>query len=225
MDKGLLGLPERRWLQLALAFNFAPAGYLHDSWLDSLPHGELVQKLRKVPPAAGYVSEYILQTLELNHQYCYDFSKRSARLALLHGRVLEHLFLYLGLTLRNQELRREILGERIRSLRKTLGEHEFAFAIKRAPFLGAIPDFPYEPEASDPRTRFTMIGARFCALSCSAFGEGLLRRMALKLPAAWSNCLLEASADDMQANTDSALPPLIRKLIKETLPQWNPLFV
>ncbi len=218
----LLGLPERRWLGLALSFNFTPASYLHESWLDSLPHGDLLRRLRAVPRAVGDVSDYVLQVLELNRQYCDDFSSRPARLPLVYGQALEQLFFYLGLCLRNEELRREILGERIRKLKQALGEQAFTFAVKRAPFLGGIPDFSFEPEPSDPRSRFAMIGARFYVTVCTGLEDALIRRLALKLPYAWSGCLLEAKADNSPYGSD--LPPLIRKLIKEILPRWNPLF-
>ncbi|NJN46701.1 MAG: SctK family type III secretion system sorting platform protein [Candidatus Competibacteraceae bacterium] len=216
-----LGLPDSRWLKRALTFNFHPVAYLHDSWFDTLPYGDLMRRLRTMPRAAPQVSRHLLQALGLEQDYWYDFSDRRTRLALLNGPTLERLFLYLGLTLRSTELRGELLGERLRPIKQAVGEDGFAFAVKRAPFLGGLPDFSFEPETDDPHTRFSLIGARFCADQLPA--EALLKRMALKLPVAWSS-LLTANPQPSPVTIDPSLPPLLRKLIKELMPKWTPLF-
>ncbi|MEZ5581702.1 MAG: SctK family type III secretion system sorting platform protein [Candidatus Competibacteraceae bacterium] len=136
MVDGTLGLPDPRWLKRALAFNFHPAAYLHDSWFDTLPHGDLVRRLRTVPRAAPQVSRYLMQILGLEQDYWYDFADRRARLALLNGRPLERLCLYLGLALRSTELRSELRGDRLRPVKQAVGEDGFAFAVKRLPFWG-----------------------------------------------------------------------------------------
>lgn len=217
-----LGLPDRRWRELALIFNTQPAAYLHDSWFNVLPKGAIARRLRSVPQAAPWVSGYLLRVFGLERHYCEDFTSPWARLALLDGPALEHLFIHLGLALRSDDLQREVMGERLRLLKQTVGAEGLNFAIKRAPLLGAILRFAFEPDSVDPRTRFSLIGARFCAIHLAPLGQPLLRRMTLKLPSAWSACL-NAPASPSQA-ISVELPPLLRKLLKDLLPTWNPLF-
>lgn len=220
----MLGLPDRRWCELALIFNTQPAVYLHDSWFDVLPKGAIARRLRAIPQATPGLSGYLLRAFGLERNYCEDFTNPWARLALLDGPALEDLFMHLGLTLRRDELQREVMGERLRLLKQTVGAENLNFAIKRAPLLGTIPQFAFEPDTdtADPRARFTLIGARFCAIHLAPFGQPLLRRMTLKLPSAWSACL--TTPDARSQATSVELPSLLRKLLKDLLPTWNPLF-
>lgn len=217
-----LGLTDRRWREVALIFNTQPAAYLHDSWFNVLPHGVIARRLSAIPQAAPWVSGYLLRAFGLERSYCENFTSPWARLALLDGSALEHLFIHLGLALRYDQLQREVMGERLRLLKQTIGFESLNFAIKRAPLLGAIPRFAFEPKAADPRTRFTLIGARFCAIHQAPFGQPLLRRMTLKLPSAWSACLNAPEAQPQAIPVE--LPTLLRKLLKDLLPTWNPLF-
>lgn len=222
---GTIGLPDdRRWRELALVFNTQPATYLHDTWFDVVPHGAVARRLSTNPQAAALVSSYLLRVFGLERTYCTDFSSPWARLALLDGPALERLFMHLGLTLRSDELQREVMGERLRSLKQAVGAEGLHFATKRAPLLGVIPHFIFEPDTLDPRTRFILIGARYCTIQLAVFGQPLVRRMTLKLPSTWSACLNAPGPRPSSTNL-AALPPLLRKLIKDLLPTWNPLFV
>jgi hypothetical protein len=216
-----LGLPDR-WRKTALIFNTQPAAWLHDSWFDLLPHGAMARRLSAVPQATPQLSAYLLRAFGLERNYCENFTNPWTRLALLDGLALESLFLHVGLALRGHELQYEVMGERLRPLKQALGVEEWKFAIKRVPLLGVIPAFAFEPDVIDLRTRFTLIGGRFCTGPLTPFGPPLMRRLTLKLPAAWSASLNapNRSSDAVPAE----LPSLLRKLIKDLLPTWNPLF-
>ena len=229
-DKSL-GLTDRRWLKLALELMLQPATYLHESWYETLPNGELIRRLRNEPAATALVNRQLRDILALDLESPpHEFSGWRARLALLEGPALAQLSLYLGLALRSAALRNELLGARLRRLRETLGNEAFTFALKRTPFLGAIPDFPFEPQDDDPGIRFSLIGARFSILQVAQLSEALARRMVLKLPRNWAEDISPQSNSDVLDNTpgerqdDAHLPPLLRKLIKERLPTWSPLF-
>jgi len=224
MASGRLGLPDDRWLGLALVLNFCPAVYVEDSWLDEIPHGLLVRRLRTEPLAGPYLSRFLREALELNSAYCDDFSDPMARLALLDGDSLQRLFLYLGLTLRSAELRTEIRGAQVNRLKRALGDRVYAFALRRAPFLGSLPDFPFEPGSTDPAERFAQIGLQYCWGRFAVLGAGLVRRLFLKLPRDWSAGLSARAGFGTALATPPELPPLVRKLVKEVLPRWTPLF-
>jgi hypothetical protein len=168
------------------------------------------------------VSRYLAETLGLVDAYVYDFSDPRSRLALIDGPALERLSLYVGIALRSIEIKQEIDGERLRELKSILGEDGYRFASQRAAFLGSIPEFPFEPSKRDPHLRLSLIGARYCVQQLSSLGRTLRRRMTLKLPSSWSSSLVDAPILGM--SREPALPPLLRKVIKEKLPQWHPLF-
>lgn len=219
-----LTLSEPRWREAVLIFNTQPALWLHDSWFDRLPQGSIARRLRTVPQAAPWVSCYLLRAFGLEQRHCLDFASPWARLTLLDGPALEMLFLHLGLALRRDELTQEVLGERLRRLKAALSLAEWRFAVKRTPLLGAIPAFAFEPDVADLRTRFTLIGGRFCTLPLTRFGPALQRRLTLKLPDVWSAALNAPAPQTTAYSACADWPPLLGKLLKELLPQWNPLF-
>lgn len=211
-----LGLPGPQWRNLAFALHFHPASYLHDSWIDTLPYSELIRRLRSVPKVTMRLSQYIDTTLTLEPRYWYDFSEPSTRLALLDTPSLESLFFYLGLTLRRNEISREIMGETLRTLKRTLGETALQFVLKEVPLLGTVPEFPFEPAKTHQKERLTIIGAKYCA---HFLPYALVQRMALKLPFEWYAYFSTTQS------TPVLLPRFVRKLIKNILPAWDPLFV
>lgn len=217
-----LGLPGRRWSVTALVFNSHPACYLHPSWHARLPHGDCVARLRHDSRAAPWVSRYLLQNFALEHHFCTDFRNRWTRLALLDGVVLESLFLYLGLALGGRDMRDELSGSQIRHWKATLGTDALDFVHRRVALLGQIPAFSYEPPVTEPRQRLLLIGRAFCADGLQPFGPGLLKRLALKLPADWPDW-----SDTERIQADHAmteLPTLVYRLLRDLAPRWIPLF-
>ncbi len=205
-------------------FNLAPAGYLHESWRPTLPHGEIYQALSDRPQAGRRLSRYLIDTFDLGAAFYDDFSEPRARLALLDGKYLESLFLYVGAALRSAELRNQLDGSKIATLRRVVGAGPLDYATKRTSFAGAPPDFSYEPEISEPRLRFMQIGAAYSISPRASAETSYLTRLALKLPHGMSKSLkadLPAAAGEPDSE---ALPPVTRRVVKEFLPQWLPLF-
>jgi hypothetical protein len=224
MTENGLGLPAGPWRGLALVFNTQPALYVHESWFATLPHGACARRLSAEPRARFAVSRYLLEACELHGRYCEDFANHWARLALLDGPALELFFLYLGLALRAGELRQVIQGERLRSLKGAVGEAAWRFVVQRVPLLGVLPQFEFEPAAGDPRERFIQIGLAYCVPTLTACGPALTRRLALKLPTAWSAGLTAAAPRPGPVPAAPGLVPLPRKFINELPPPWTPLF-
>lgn len=219
----ILGLPDRRWLVPALALNLDPFAAVDPSWIDDLPHGDLVRRLRGSPRAAKGVGAYLFESLELDSTWCADFSRPSTRILLLPGDLLRRLCLYLGLALSCERLRNEIDGARVRSVRDSVGTEAYDFALKRAPLLGRLPQAtPLAPEL-EPRLSFQLAGAGTLAADLtSGANGGPLRRLTLKLPKRWST-LIDPEMPTEAPDADYA--PLLRKLLDEVSPQWSPLFV
>ncbi|MTW22498.1 YscK family type III secretion system sorting platform protein [Allochromatium palmeri] len=222
MVDACLGLPGSPWCERALILNTQPTRYLHASWYEALPHRELARRLMACARAEAALSRYLLQSFELEGRYVENFSNPWARLALLDGPWIERLMRRLGLALHASRLRLELSGERLRRLKSALSAEDWNFMMRETPLLGPIPVFhsePHRPDA-DPATRFALIGTRFCVLQgLGALDEALIRRLALKLPADWTPALSAARVP--QSN---ALPPILRRLLRELPPAWIPLF-
>lgn len=216
-----LGLPSAYWLGHALIFNTQPALYLHDSWYAQLPQGAMLASLSRAPRARPWVSRHLLEVLGLEGRYVEDFAHPWARLALIDGPWLERLMRRLGLALRAPSLRHELSGERLRQIKASLSAEDWQFLTRETLLLGPIPEFRSAPQqATDPLDQFALLGLRFCVLhGLGALDGALIRRLALKLPAAWSPTFKVS-----RAPRSASLPPLLRKLLRELPPAWTPLF-
>lgn len=208
-----------------LLFNLAPVTYVHDSWYEALPHGQVCQFLATQRGARRSVSQHLLENRGVTRSFYKNFDEPRARLALLETRYLEELFLYVGALLRNAEFRNELDGKRILTLRKFLGPQVLEYATKRAPFAGPVPDFPYEPEGdNNPRLRLIQIGAVYSLSPRASAEPAYLQRLALKLPQRIANGLLTDLPHSAGAPEDTGLPKVTRRIVREMLPKWLPLF-
>jgi len=219
-----LSLPDVRWIERAVAFNLAPASYVHDSWLEALPNGDLAGTLKRQPAALASISRFLLDTMHLQQAYFHDFAEPRSRLALLDGTTLENVFLYAGLALRRDELRGEIDGTRLGHVRKMLGSSALEFAVRRTAFLGKLPRFDYEPQTPDLRIRLMLIGAVYALSPTLGSNPAYAQRVLLKLPHELSDDLLSAWAEQQGVEQGPELPGLVKRLIKEFAPEWQALF-
>ena len=210
---------------LTLSFNLAPVGYVHESWYENLPHGELCKTLAGHPKARGRISQFLLQTLGLEGRYFCDFREPRMRLALLPPKLLESLFLYVGATLRNAEFRNELDGTTISLLRQVLGSDVMEYATKRVPLLGSVPAFSYEPDLSnDLRLRLVQIGAVYSLSAAAAQQSAYAGRLVLKLPHRLATGLLADLPGKAAEPESQGLPVVTRRIVREYLPPWLTLF-
>ena len=210
---------------LSLDFNLAPVKYLHDSWYAVLPRGEFCRRLLGHGRARAHVSRYLLESLGLERRFHDDFSEPRSRLALLEPRLLETLFLYVGGALRSAEFRRELNGTRVALLNRALGSNLLDYATKRVPFAGPVPEFTYEPEMRDnPRLRLIRIGAVYSMSPRAAADPAYVGRVVLKLPHPISIDLISDVAREAVEPDNPGLPIVTRRVVREFLPKWLPLF-
>lgn len=212
------------WSAYAVTFNLAPCDYVDDSWLETIPHGDLVRILGADSRLTPSLSRYLLETFELENAFFDDFSAPRSRLALLDAAGLQTLFLHTGIALRDDELRNVIDRAQLARLREALGADAIDFAIKRVPFLGTQPRFDYEPDNQDPRIRLTLIGAAFSLSPRAWQNPAYARRVALKLPHSLANELLASWPDQIPLTDSEDTPSLTRRLIKDFCPEWQFLF-
>jgi hypothetical protein len=154
-------------------------------------------------------------------RYVTDFTLPQSRLLLLDCAELERLCLYLGAIMRMPQIRSILDGNRVRAIIGALGEAVYDYALKRGPLLGEPPAVAVDWDPEDVHGWCAVPGAAYCAQLLKPLDQELLRRLILKLPETWSAVL--AAVDPISTN-DDGLPPLVRKVLKETLPEWFPLF-
>lgn len=206
-----------------MVFNLAPVRYVHPSWYDAAEGGEGMRALAGAPALQRAISATLLERFGLDRAFATEFSEPRARLALLDRPLLESLLLYVGAALRSDALRAVLDGRRLAYLRREIGSGALDYAIRRAPLSGPIPAFALEPSEESMRVTLLRIGAAF-SLSPEAVGDpAYLRRVGLMLPRRAGVALAE-DLPHPDAPEGRALPPLVRRILKEFSPLWLPFF-
>ncbi|MFO1349192.1 MAG: SctK family type III secretion system sorting platform protein [Gammaproteobacteria bacterium] len=220
--KALLGGADRRLSSAVGEFNFLPSRYAHPSWLACLPHGALLVRLRDSPRIAQRLSRHLLAEWELEDRYCFDFSARPARLALIDGAVLARLVLYAGLTATASYARRAVERDKVAAIKRCIGAPAFLFALKRAPFLGGAAPAPTDLRQQTVEAFHAAslaAGMRQLAACLQEQEPALLQRLLFKLPKDWRDWFTPREPCAPQ----SAGERLFTQLIVELEPQWKHL--
>ncbi|NJN46846.1 MAG: SctK family type III secretion system sorting platform protein [Candidatus Competibacteraceae bacterium] len=182
-------VPERALLAAVCEFNLLPSQFLHNSWLESLPHGEVLTKLRDCSRVRLQLSQYLLKQFGLQNQYCFAIEEPLLRIALLPGADIAALALHAGLCRYSRQIQHTVLREEVLSLREQLGEDAYLFALKRAPFLAPPLDSSTDRSWNAAHCRKQVRRAGLDCLSCAFKDQaaGLLQRLILKLPRHWQD--------------------------------------
>lgn len=167
-------------------FNFRPDLYVHGTWLEAMPEGEVLQHLLGASAVNGKVAQYLLERLGIADSVFFDFRSPFSQLALWEGEDLRRLVEYIGATLYCDLVRLVITREDITRLRYTVGEDLYAFMQQRAPLLehklGSPPLFP---GAMPLKNRMTLAGLLCLRAAFQQFPEVFWRRLMFKLERDW----------------------------------------
>ena len=120
----------------AVAFVCQPATYMHASWWrdDWLPQA-LFERLRGEPRSAGWLSRFVVRTLELGEVGPVVAGSVEARLLCLGARRLDRLVVLAGVTLLSGRIAQILRGTDRRLVKAAIGEDDYAFALRRGRFL------------------------------------------------------------------------------------------
>lgn len=116
-------------------FNVHPATYAHPSWFMPSITPELLQRLQKTRRGIARLSTILLRREKLCNNTCYDFEYPWWRFALLPANVLYKLTLYCGLASMHRQIAAMVDRTHLSQIKKSLGEKDYIFAVKRAPIL------------------------------------------------------------------------------------------
>jgi hypothetical protein len=216
-----IGAGHRYW-PLVLEFNYRPLSYLHDSWYHDLEYAELIRTLAGQRLARPALSRHLTQVLGVSAEPWLDFSWPMSRFALLPTPVLNRFCLALGLCHFADAICRVVVAEHVSRLRGQLGEEDYQFALHRAPFLGADPERQARQLPSDGLVEgVAHEGMRQLLDRMAPLPQSLAQRLRLKLP---RQVRLEAGDGAAQGDRAAPLPVFLHNILKEVIPEWQPLF-
>lgn len=211
--------------RLSVDFNLSPVGYTHKSWFADMPAPEVCSVLVDKGIGLSGVSTCILDARDLSTRFFDGFAQSRARLALLDPEALGKLCLYVGVALRAEEFRTLLDRNKLDVIKRTIGNGPLDFAISRVPFLGAMPEFSFEPEPDiGLRLRLTAIGLAYSVCPMAFAQRSYRDRLALKFPQALSATWGDTAMSDAAPIDVGVLPGVTYKVMKEFVPQWLPLF-
>jgi chloramphenicol O-acetyltransferase len=190
-------------------FNFLPLRYIHPSWLKTIPGGRYLEGMRSFSRTEYRLSRYLLSYLGLENQYCFDFTNQVNTIALLDEKRLSEIVRYAGLVINREQIRKIIAQEDIVQLRNKMGEKAYLFALKRAPFIGTIPDFrSTEYKSENLLTSITISGVQ-CLVTLFSGNTAILKRLFLKFPITWES-YSQLSTEDISKERNKASSLLVR---------------
>lgn len=126
---------EPQTFHLICKFNQLPALYVDCSHLAGLVDEHVYAKLLVSPRGRRKLSQWILGLNNIGPTSFFDFTEHRRRLALLEPDILQRLLTYTGAMLASSSIAKIIDHNTVISLKKSLGEDVYFFAVKRAAFL------------------------------------------------------------------------------------------
>ena len=166
-------------------FNFLPLRYIHPSWLKTVFGGKYIEEMRSCSRTEYRLSQYLLSYFELENDYCFDFTNQVNTIALLDESKLSEIVRYAGLVINSEQIKKNIAREDVVQLKHQIGEKAYLFALKRAPFMGTIPDFPsHEYKSENLLTNIRISGAQ-CLAALFSDNTAILKRVFFKFPIIW----------------------------------------
>lgn len=188
-----------------LEFNFLPIRYIHSSWLNTLPHADLLVKMRNNKKLEYSLSQYILDQSKLSNKYIFDIPKDIETIAFMDAPDLSKLVIYLGVCLNVNNLTSLIEKNSIHNVKSVIGEEAFLFGIKRAPYLLGIKSVIRKPEISPQLGEYIIACGSYYFLSIlSQHAPEISKRIIWKLPSQWiENLAKQASSSHI---TEASLP-------------------
>lgn len=193
-------------------FNFLPIQYIHPSWLSTLPTGFVLERLRHCQRTAHHLSRYLLAQFGLENRYWFEFTDPVNRIALLNSPSLIKLAFYTGLTLNADPIRRALQRCEVNNLKKAIGEDNYLFAVKRAPFLWPASENVHKLPSDPDHLRQYLISAGITYLDNAFYqrSSALTQRLWWKLPKSW-----RSSPASLKTVKQEAIALLLCKLVKE----------
>jgi len=207
---------------LIIDFNFSPASYIDESWLQEVDHGNAAISLLHSGSSVKMVSKFILRSFNLSDDFDLDFSYYIKELALLDRSVLAKIVYHAGLLLNAPMLKSIIQREKRQALISCVSESTYFFLVKKAPFLaGELPSiFPCEfvidwSNLAELKKHFFRSGVRLLGLIFASESDAYKKRLLFKFPSASKEYFENHNISSMNEEVSRQSKIMLRKLMKE----------
>lgn len=109
---------------------------IHPSWITTLPHGKLVNKLRASPAATELIGEHIRKHLHIQNSGSFQHEESLVKdLSLLTPKDFESLVLKAGTVQLSGRIKQVIKADDIKRIKDALGQDLYTFAVFTASSL------------------------------------------------------------------------------------------
>jgi hypothetical protein len=167
-------------------FNYKPDRYIDKSWLETIPNGKLLEKLRNNNRETSQLSHYLLSQLGFNGQFYFDFSDPISRIALSTPQDLKRLVSYIGITYHKEQICKAITKKQIVELQKIIGSDVYQFGLKWGSIINQkdITQVPF-PANYELKKKILISGIICLHSSFQHQPMALRKRLLIKLPKPW----------------------------------------
>lgn len=205
---------------LIVRFNTQLASSVDPSHIVDRVDEQLLHRLVQSPRAVRRLSKSVCRWKRLDPQGYYDFQPLWRRFALLDFAILSRLMLFVGAALSRRSLSQIIARRELQTVKASLGEDVFDFAIRRS---RSISIGEAEDDGADVPTAEAVSRMGWAQLERCLAGEssGLTCRLQLKLPPEMS---LDFTGDEPVASKTKLARRMAKILIREVQPELAPCF-
>lgn len=167
-------------------FNFRPDLYVHDSWLQAMPEGQLIRELASMRHDESRLAQHMLTRLGIAESVYFDFRSPLSQVALWSGQDIQHLVEHIGAVLYRDLARKVISRDDILRVRHAVGEDIYAFMQQRAQVLThKVKKLPALPDKMVLRKRMVLLGLLCLHAAFNRFSEAFWLRVMFKLERDW----------------------------------------
>ncbi len=117
-----------------IEFNFAPAGYIDASWLESLPNSNIIETLTGSAVTAHWASRHILRSYDLVDKVDLDFSRLEKQMALSSRKYLTPIVYHAGLALNAPLLKGILKREERAAVEACIGKESYHLRYQEGTF-------------------------------------------------------------------------------------------
>lgn len=191
-----LRLQEPKLFKYFYAFNFNPAIYLHPSRRNDFYSEKISEKIWSEPRVMPYLSDSILEQLNLKNKIYLKYPHPKWSLALLSLNRMARLATHIGAVSVGSKVRGSIGREQVVAWKERLGGDAYQFVVNSGKLLPSFPRIADEKLSISIQT----MGYSLIAKSLKDAPEPMALRAMLKLPATLPDLIDESVNADQIVN-------------------------
>jgi len=187
---------------------------IHSSWIQEMPNGELIGKLRKVPSAQKPLNDFIKKYIYLDDTDIAD--ELAKKIQQTHPEKLNEVVLKIGATLLSNSIRQTITKKDVIQIKDSLGYDLYDFSVRKAPFLYSsleVSDSYCFDQNSTPLSSVISLGYRSLRLALGSTDSSCIYKLPKEWDIGYSN---NTHLDRNESNNVIFHKKLVAKVLNET---------